>query len=341
MSAFRFACVVALAAGLSAVGRADDDALTPYQRIEPHMGTKFILTVYAESQQQASAAIEAASRRIAEIEQRMSDYRPDSEIRQLARQAPTREPLPISADLREVLAASRRIGAATDGAFDITVGRLSELWRGARSSNQLPDPRQTAEALKGVGLQRWRLSEGGVELLQRDMRLDLGGIAKGYALDEALQAMRDAGVGQALINGGGDIVAGDAPPGRDAWRVAVASLEADGEPRWTVPLVNGSVCTSGDAWQHVEIDGRRYSHLLDPKTGRGVEGRHAATVVAPTAMAADAWASALCVLGPAGLKAIAVEKDTAAVITVVEQGKPRQAWNPRFKTIAQPAEDPR
>ena len=282
----------------------------------------------------------------------MSDYRPDSEIRQLAVRAARQEtakddrrqdhplggfqPLSISRDLRSVLAAARRVGKLSGGAFDVSVSPLSQLWRKSKASGELPPADELASAKAVVGPQNWRLGEAGVTM-KPGVAFDLGGIAKGYALDESLKALKASGVNVALIDGGGDLIAGDPPPGRETWRVGVAPLEAGGEPKWIIPLVNSAAATSGDAWQHLQIEGRRYSHVIDPKTGLGVEGRHSATVVAPTAMEADAWASALCVMGPkSGAEALASQAEVEAILTTVVEGQPVQTMTDGFKSLAVP-----
>ena len=239
----------------SSAGSSSGEELEAYRAIRPHMGTRFAFTVYAASPKQAQTALDRANRRIAEIEEAMSDYRPDSEIRQLAVRAARQEtakddrrqdhplggfqPLSISRDLRSVLAAARRVGKLSGGAFDVSVSPLSQLWRKSKASGELPPADELASAKAVVGPQNWRLGEAGVTM-KPGVAFDLGGIAKGYALDESLKALKASGVNVALIDGGGDLIAGDPPPGRETWRVGVAPLEAGGEPKWIIPLVNSA-----------------------------------------------------------------------------------------------------
>src|SRR5690606_19344283 len=137
-----------------------------------------------------------------------------------------------------------------------------------------------------------------VRLTRPDMRLDLGGIAKGYAVQQAIEAMRSVGIQNALVDRGGDMAVSGAPPGEQGWRIGIAQLEADEPPTRFVMLENRAIATSGDFWQFFEIGDKRYSHILDPRTGRGVTHRSSVTVIAPAGEHADALASALSVLEP-------------------------------------------
>jgi thiamine biosynthesis lipoprotein len=221
----------------------------------------------------------------------MSDYRDDSEIAELARRAggPAQ---PVSPDLFRVLEKAVAIAEASDGAFDPTVGPLVALWRAARRDRRLPDSAALEEARKRTGVGHLELN-GGIRTvtMPHGARLDLGGIGKGFACDEAVRVLRDLGYPHALVSLAGDVVAGDPPPGQAAWSVAI------GKGGRTEPVANAGISTSGDAEQFVEIGGVRYSHILDPRTGLGLTGSTSATVIASDGMTADALATAACVLG--------------------------------------------
>lgn len=256
------------------------------------MGVPVRLTVYAGSEAQARAACRAAFDRFAALEQVMSDYRPTSELMRLCAKA-GRGAQPVSADLWRVLERSHTLARRSDGAFDVTVGPLVRLWRAARRSGRLPDPAALREARSRVGWRRVRLADPvarTVALETPGMQLDLGGIAKGFACDEAQAALKANGVTRALVEAGGDIVVSGAPPDAPAgWRV-----EVGGGVR---TLADCAVSTSGDTEQFVEIGGVRYSHIVDPRTGLGLTTRTAVTVVAPDGMTSDGLATALSVLG--------------------------------------------
>ena len=137
-----------------------------------------------------------------------------------------------------------------------------------------------------------------MRLTKPGMQLDLGGIAKGYAVDAALAAMKAQGVTRALVAGSGDIGVGDAPPDRAGWRIGIAPLDLDGPPSHYVLLHNAAISTSGDSRQHVEIGGQRYSHIIDPRTGMAVTGHNSVSVIAASCSWTDGLTSGCTVLGP-------------------------------------------
>jgi thiamine biosynthesis lipoprotein len=211
------------------------------------------------------------------------------------------EPVPVSDDLFRVLTRALEISRLTDGAFDITVGPVVRLWRIARRTMKLPDADDLARARGLVGYQQVQLDAKNktVKLTTKGILLDLGGIAKGYAAAAALEVLRQHGIRHALVAGGGDIVVGDAPPESKGWRIGIAPLEdPNAKPQRILLLSNAAVSTSGDAEQYVEIGGKRYSHIVDPKTGLGLTTRMSVTVVATDGKTSDGLATAMCVLGP-------------------------------------------
>lgn len=281
---------------LTGCARGTGESLARYSYAQIHMGVHTRVVLYAPDEASAKAAARAAFARIAALDAALSDYRQDSDLSRL-NASPAGEWTPVSPDLADMLSRAREISELTGGAFDVTVGPLSVLWREARRSGDLPQAAQLAEARARVG---WRLVslQGAAARLERPgMRLDPGGIGKGLAAAEALREVRTLGLDRCLVAMAGDIAAGDPPPGRPAWEVPIES-GLEGAERPVVRLVNASVSTSGDLEQFVEIGGVRYSHILDPRTGLGLTSPIAATVVAPDGALADALASAVCVLGP-------------------------------------------
>ncbi|HUG68037.1 MAG TPA: FAD:protein FMN transferase [Pirellulaceae bacterium] len=302
---------------LSATVAAPPDRLDRFEATQPHMGTSFEIVCYASTQDRAEKALQAGFDRIAALDRVMSDYDPDSELSKLSRSSPTESPVRISGDLFHVLTAANSLSHRTDGAFDVTVGPLTKLWRRARRRGEFPAADLLLEARAATGYRNLKLDSAAMsaELLVPNMRLDLGGIAKGYAGDEALRSMAALGVTRAIVNAGGDVVVGEAPPGETGWRIGVASLERDVPPSRFLRVANGAVATSGDLWQFVEIDGVRYSHLLDPQTGLGLAAQNSVTIVARTGIAADSLASAVSVLGlTAGLQFVENTDATEALI---------------------------
>jgi FAD:protein FMN transferase len=272
------------------------------------MGVPVRILVYARDKELANAAVHDAFERVRQLNLIFSDYDEDSEISQLTRQAAPGRPTPVSAELATVLAASLDISRRSEGAFDVTVGPLVSLWRASRRTKRLPTAEALATAQKRVGYEAVHvdLKRRVVTLDKPGMRLDFGGIVKGYAADEARAVLKARGFSQCLVALSGDISAGDPPPGQPGWRVGIGGLEpAREEPKEFVWLKNMCVSTAGDAFQFVEIGGKRYSHLVDPKTGLGITRRVSVTVIAPTGLISDGLDSAAAILGPEkGLKLI-------------------------------------
>jgi thiamine biosynthesis lipoprotein len=280
--------------------RADEPKITRFSYEQPHMGTKFKILLYSADEATAVKASKAAFVRIAELDAIMSDYRSASELMQLCAKSGG-DPVKVSDDLWTVLERAQQVAKRSDGAFDVTVGPIVRLWRRARRTGKLPDAEDLAKALAVVGYDKMKLDpkEHTVQLLKAGMQLDLGGIAKGYAGDQALLAMKKLGVTRALVACGGDIVIGDSPPDADGWTVGISPIDdPESKPKKYLILSNAAVSTSGDAEQYVEIDGKRYSHIVDPKTGLGLVGRMTATVVAPNGITADSLTKVIAVLGP-------------------------------------------
>ena len=291
--------ILLAAAVVLPTGEAEPPAALHRVRVEQvQMGSRFVLTCYARDESAAKAACRAAGRRVKAAAAALSDYHDRSELNRLCDRYSVGVPEPVSPDLLTVLAAARGFSEASGGAFDATVGPVVKLWRRARRVRELPDPAELAAAHARVGWAAVRVdgAAGTVTFDRPGIRLDLGGIAKGYCADLALGVLREHGIRRALVDAGGDLVAGDPPPGRAGWRIDLP----DGAG--TLSLANAAVATSGDAYKFTEIDGVRYSHIVDPRTGLGLTDRSTVTVLAPDGTTADALASAASVLRPdAGL----------------------------------------
>jgi thiamine biosynthesis lipoprotein len=329
------AVLIAAVLAWSVVAAAQAEDLRRFSKSERHMAVEFEIVLYAESENSAAEAFRAAFERIEALNRVMSDYDADSELSRLSAGAPHSEPVPVSEELFTVLQKSQEISRLSGGAFDVTVGPLTKLWRRARRQKELPSDAMIARARAASGDQFMKLDpkKKTVQLTQPEMRLDLGGIAKGYAADEALAVVRELGINRALVRASGDIVVGDPPPGEEGWKVGIAPLEPEDPPRRFVRLANAAISTSGDSRQHLVLEGRRYSHLIDPRSGAPVEGRSSVSVVAPKGILSDALASALSVLGPEkGRELIEKVHGTAALI-VWQTGDqpPKTVQSPTFK----------
>jgi thiamine biosynthesis lipoprotein len=232
-----------------------------------------------------------------------------------------------------VLDRADEIRGLTDGAFDITVGPLTTLWRQSRRSGYLPRQDKLVAARSAVDGAAVVLDRKArtASLTRPGMRLDPGGIGMGYAADRVLTVLAGRGIASAMVDASGDVAVSAAPPGADGWRIEVAPMPGDRTGQ-VVVLENAAITTSGDARQFVEIEGRRWSHIVDPRTGLGVAGPAAVTVIAPDCTTADAVATAASVLGhergPAmiakfpGVSARFVWRDGEAVSDAVTPGWP-------------------
>ncbi len=283
-----------------------EQTLLRFEFSAPSMGSHVDFVVYAPSQAEAKNVIDAGMDEIERLSTILSNYDPDSEISKLCL-APKGVWTPLSPDLAAVLKHSRRWHQLSEGRFDITVGPLTQLWRAHRKKKQLPSSTLIEDAKGRCGWSSVDLAfpsaiessmqPARVSLHKDQMVLDLSGIAVGYIIDSAFEKMRLAGSRSILINAGGDIRVGDAPPGAMGWRIAIAGLGKESPPLSMIHLKNCAVTTSGDLNQFVEIDGRRYSHFIDPESGDPIERRQSVTVIAETTVDADAGATALAVLG--------------------------------------------
>lgn len=258
------------------------------------MGVETRLVLFAADSAAARSGAEAAFARIAELDSLMSDYRLDSELSRV-NGAAGGGPLRVSDDMVRVLATALDVSARTGGAFDITVGPVVALWREARRTGTDPDPDALARARQLVDWKRVRLDPraGTLALDAAGMRLDLGAVAKGHAAAAARAVLASRGIGRCLVELGGELALGAAPPGRTGWSVELGAGSASAR---TVELEHTVVATSGDAEQYVVIDGVRYSHVIEPATGRGSRRGVSATVIGPDGALADALATAATLL---------------------------------------------
>jgi FAD:protein FMN transferase len=309
---------------LPAVGRAEYPLRFEYE--QQHMGTKFRIVLFAANKETADRAVGAAYERVAELNHIMSDYDPKSELMQLCRQfdQPDHPPVKVSPELFFVLSKGQELAKMSDGAFDMSVGPLVQLWRIARKTQKMPDEKELTEAKAKVGYQKMELNEKErtVRLLVPGMRLDLGGIAKGYAADEAQAVLKKHGITSALVAAGGDVAVSDAPPNGSGWKIGIEPLTKDSPERY-LRLQNAAVSTSGDAEQFTLINGVRYSHIIDPKTGLGLTGRRSVTVVAKKGIDSDSMTKAVMILPPEKALALveAREGDAAIIVVLSDKGE--------------------
>jgi len=257
------------------------------------MGTLFRITTYADDEELVNTATSDAFAIAAKINSVASDYIADSELLSFST-LPHGKPHPVSETLFPLLLQAQYFARQTDGNFDPTLGPLTKLWRESRRREELPAPEKLAAAMASSGHKKLVLNEKARTLTFTvpGMRLDLGGIAKGQAADAMLAVFKKHGLPRTSITCGGDVRVGDPPPGKDHWTVAVKTT---GEAKPPLELANAAISTSSDLHQFIEIDGKRYSHIIDPRTGLGLTEPRSATITAPTAAESDARATAACV----------------------------------------------
>ncbi|MCC6408744.1 MAG: FAD:protein FMN transferase [Planctomycetes bacterium] len=262
------------------------------------MGTSLEITVADESSDLAHAAIDAAFAEAERLDALLSHYREDSDISRIGRAAGDRA-VEIDADTLQVLAESRRLHSETDGAFDPCTGSMIRLWQRASVEGRWPSDADVEAARGAAGMRGLELDAGrsSARLADHGAAIDLGGIGKGFALDRMGEVLRRKGVDAAILNFGGQLLALDAPSGSSGWRVEISAADDRNRSVQTLWITNSSVATSSDSERGLSIGNRAISHVVDPRTGRPVEGCASATVCAPRATDADAWSTAAFVLG--------------------------------------------
>ena len=291
-------------------------------RIVGVMGTELRIDALGPDEEALEAAIDAAIDEMRRVEDMMTDWRasPLTRLNDSAGSGPTVVPT----ELARLIARSLAVSELTDGAFDPTYAGVGSLWDFKQRPPMIPDPSAIRAGLQHVGYRRVSvdLKESSVTLPQ-GMSLGLGGIAKGYGVDRAMQVLIDRGIEHAMVNAGGDLkVLGRNK--REAWPVAIKHPRDRERVLAVLPVSNTCVVTSGDYERFFEHEGRRYHHILDPRTGYPSTGAISVTVVAPDAAFADALATALCVRGPealaiveemAGLEALLVDLEGTVHVT--------------------------
>jgi thiamine biosynthesis lipoprotein len=260
------------------------------------MGTQVEITAESARAEDADAAIDAAYAEMSRLSDMMNHYNPDSVVSAINREAGV-EPIAVPPELMTVLHMAQEVSRRSDGAFDITVGSI-QGWHFRADDPRIPAPEDIAAQLPRVGYAKLRLDPAAdtAYLTQAGTRIDLGGIAKLPILDAGMRVLRAHGITRALINGGGDIDAmaavGDRP-----WRVGIRDPDAPDRLRWTLDIGNGFVSSSGDYERGFIKDGRRYHHILDPRTGYPTQGPRAVTLVGADLAQIDGWSCAIMVAG--------------------------------------------
>jgi len=293
------------------------------------MGTRFYITLYAEDQKKAVLAATEAFQLAADVNRACSDYDVTSELMQL-NAAPAHQAVTLSPLLFDVLDEALHIAKQTEGAYDPTLGHHSYNWRMARKKRVLPTPEKIAKAIASSGWQHVQLDPNNLTATKKmgDMRLDLGGMAKGYAADIMLDSFQNYHITRASVTAGGEVRLGDPPPGQTGWKVTLKTLDENHQvsPE-IIKLSNCAISTSGDIHQSITIGGQRYSHIVHPKTGLGLTQRISATIIGKQATITDALATAYCVFPTLNIPEV-----QALVIQINSDGemesRSSDSWNP-------------
>ncbi len=292
---------------------------------EPKMGSPFHIIFYCGDSTEASLLAQQSFALVDSFVQIFSDYIDTSELSKLSASSNQNAvPVNVSPAMLDILKASKLAFNKSNGAFDITIGPLVKLWRKARKSKNFPSRTTINTARQSTGFSKLIIDTSAkkITLTQAGMQLDLGGIAQGYIAQKIIDFLLGRNIGQALVNASGDIVISGAPPGTQGWVVGINVPEtADELLPQTLLLQHMSVTTSGDVYQFMEHDGKRYSHIIDPRTGYGITSQKNVTAIAKDGTTADWLATACSILPVKKAKKLAASLHAEIMVAVFTKGK--------------------
>ena len=262
------------------------------------MGTSFDITVVAEDSIKGSSYIQLAVKEIQRIEQLISSWKPDSQTSLINNNAGSTA-VRVDKELYQLIERALKISALTDGAFDITYASMDKIWKFDGSMTQMPLEDKIKESIAKVGYKNVVLNAkaGTVFLPIKGMKIGFGAIGKGYAADKAKELLQNNGVAAGIINASGDMNTWGVQPNGEAWKVAITNPLNKKNVFALLPISNGAVVTSGSYEKFVKFKDKRYSHIIDPRTGYPSTGIISVTVFAPKSEVADALATSVFVMG--------------------------------------------
>jgi FAD:protein FMN transferase len=264
------------------------------------MGSTYTIALYGYDEDQMEAAVEAAFNEVRRLDRMMSNYRPDSELTEVNRNAAER-PVKVTPEFFELLAKCTEYSRESEGAFDITVGPLMRVWGFYKGTGKLPAKDQVAPALKKIGYKNIILDRDSrtVRFAQPGVELDPGGIGKGYAVDRVVDVLKESGIASALVSAGGSSIyaLGTPKDGPKGWEIKIRDPKNARKTVEEVYLKNQSLSTSGSYEKFFEAEGKIYSHIMDPRTGYPAEGMLAVSVITPTTLDSEAWTKPYFILG--------------------------------------------
>jgi thiamine biosynthesis lipoprotein len=298
------------------------------ERARPLMGTLVEIKVFREAsslaQIRAGEVIERAFEEISRIDRLMSIYKNDSQISLINQQA-GKGYVGVSPEVLQVIKKAREMADLSQGAFDITIAPLVQLWGFTQKNGHRPPEIEIRKILPLVNYKNIMVDEENrsIKLKLSGMSLDLGGIAKGYAVDRAVAVLRDCSIYRALVNAGGDLFALGHPPNKDYWHIGIRNPFVPGRIVGRLKIRDQAVATSGNYENFFLLEGKRYSHILDPRTGYPIQGIASVTILAKTTMEADALATIVAVLGPEkGIALLNSLPDTEGIIILDSPQRP-------------------
>lgn len=281
------------------------------------MGNQFEFTVVASDENWANQKMEEAIAEVQRIEKLLTTFGDSSQTNQINVKAGI-ESVPIDKEVFDLIERSLRISALTQGAFDITYGSIDKsLWNFDKNMTSLPDPLKAKATVRLINFRNVILDKEhhSVFLKEKGMRIGFGGIGKGYAADCAKKVMVKAGVSSGIVNASGDLTVWGTQPNGEAWTIGIADPDKKELPFASLKLSNTSIATSGNYEKYVVIDGKKYSHTIDPKTGYPVQGIKSVTILCSHAEIADAMATPVMVMGiKAGIGLINQLKGIACIV---------------------------
>ena len=294
-----------------------------FQFSQNKMGSPFSIIFYHTDSTEALQLANDCYLKIDSLNNIFSDYFSYSEAGRLARQT-TGQQIPISDELLAILLQSKEAWIKSGKTFDISIGALTQLWRKIKNEKRFPAAAEVKKAKQSTGFENLVIqpSVKTISFKKPGMRLDFGGIVKGYAAQKVVDYLKTKNITQALADAGGDIVMSDEPPGKNGWRIGINIPEQENE-LWDkkLELKNCAVATSGDVYRFTIHNGKKYSHIIDPRTGYGVTSQRNVTVIAKNGATADWLATACSILSIEKALALAKKENAALLIATLKGEK--------------------
>jgi thiamine biosynthesis lipoprotein len=273
--------------------------LTLNKKVCKLMGNRFEITVAATTEEEATLHIDAAVNEISRIETLLTTFNEASETALINQQAGI-SPVKVSLETFELIKRSKRISDLTQGAFDISYGSIDKkLWNFDQQMTSLPDAATAKKMVRLINYRNIILNEKNttVFLKEKGMRIGFGGIGKGYAAERAKAVLKERGVNSGIVNASGDLTVWGHQPNGQKWTIGIADPERNDLPFSYLEITDTAIATSGNYEKYVLIDGKKYSHTIDPKTGLPVRGIKSATIICANAEIADAMATPVIIMG--------------------------------------------